>query len=57
MAGNVVNNRWWIEQTHARSELRTQCQEWIDKNADKTTRADISAGLLGVLSPGDTQAQ
>jgi len=55
MASNVVKNRKWIEQTYARSELRTKCQEWIDKNTDKTTRADIAAGLLEVLTAaGDT---
>jgi hypothetical protein len=53
MASNVVKNRKWIEQTYAKSDLRTQCQDWIDKHTDKTTRADIAAGLLEALNAAD----
>lgn len=56
MASNVVKNRKWIEQTYAKSDLRTQCQDWIDKNTDKATRADIAAGLLEVLNAADDAA-
>lgn len=49
MAGNVVQNRKWIEQTYANSTLRKSCQEWVDKNPEKKTQADIAAGLLTVL--------
>jgi hypothetical protein len=49
MASNVVKNRKWIEQTYANSDLRKQCQEWVDKNPDKTTQADIAAGLLSIF--------
>ena len=34
MAGNVVDNRKWIEQTYASSTLRTQCQEWVDATTE-----------------------
>ena len=50
MAGNVVKNRKWIEQTYASSTMRTQCQEWVDANADKTTAAQIAAGLVSVFN-------
>lgn len=50
MAGNVVKNRKWIEQTYASSTLRTRCQEWVDANADKTTQAQIAAGLVSVFN-------
>jgi hypothetical protein len=50
MASNVIKNRRWIEQTYAKSDLRTQCQEWIDKHTDKTTQADIAAGLLAIFA-------
>jgi len=49
MASNVVKNRKWIEETYAESTLRTKCQEWVDQNADKTTQADIAAGLVSVF--------
>lgn len=50
MAGNVVDNRKWIEQTYASSTLRTRCQEWVDANTDKTTQAQIAAGLVSVFN-------
>jgi hypothetical protein len=56
MASNVVKNRKWIEQTYAKSDLRTKCQEWVDKNPDKTTRADIAAGLLTIFAAVDDAA-
>lgn len=46
MASNVVKNRKWIEQTYKASDLRTSCQNWVDKNPDKKTQAEIQAGLL-----------
>lgn len=49
MASNVVQNRKWIEQTYASSDLRTQCQDWVDSNPDKKTQAEIAEGLLSVL--------
>lgn len=49
MAANVAKNRKWIEQTYARTSLRTRCQAWLDKNPDKTATDEIAAGLLTVL--------
>jgi hypothetical protein len=46
MSGNVVQNRKWIEQTYAQSDLRTSCQTWVDNNPNKKTAAEIKAGLL-----------
>lgn len=53
MAGNVVSNRKWIEQTYAKSQLRTDCQKWVDDNPDKKTQSEISEGLLVVLNAAD----
>jgi hypothetical protein len=50
MASNIVSNRKWIEQTYKPSTLRTKCQEWVDRNPDKKTQADIAEGLLSVFN-------
>ena len=50
MAGNVVSNRKWIEQTYKKSDLRTSLQDWVDKNKDAKTKAAIGDGLLSVLN-------
>ncbi len=50
MAGNVVQNHKWIEQTYADSTLRTKCQDWVDKNPEKKTETEIAEGLLCVLN-------
>ena len=49
MAGNVLRNRKWIEQTYAISSVRDACQQWVDDNPDKKTRAEIAEGLASVL--------
>ena len=49
MAGNVVLNRQWIEQTYAAGTLRTKCQKWVDENPTKTTQDEVAEGLLSVL--------
>lgn len=49
MAGNVVKNRKWIEQTYLDSPLRKRCQDWVDANAGKTKAEEIAAGLLSVF--------
>jgi len=49
MASNVVKNRKWIEQTYAKSSLTTKCQQWVDKNTDKTTKEEIAAGLAALF--------
>jgi len=50
MASNVVKNRKWIEETYAKSDLRTTCQDWVDANPDKKTQAEIAEGLLSVFN-------
>lgn len=50
MASNIVQNRKWIEQTYASSNLRTKCQEWVDNNPAKKTQAEIAEGLLSVFN-------
>ena len=49
MAGNVVKNRKWIEQTYAPSSERNELQKWIDDNPTATTQAQIAAGLELVM--------
>jgi hypothetical protein len=49
MASNVVKNRQWIVQTYRPSALCTACQQWVDQHPDKTTQADIAAGLVSVF--------
>ena len=49
MASNVVLNRQWIAQTYAASIASRACQTWVDRNPDKTTKEEITAGLLTVL--------
>ena len=55
MAGNVVQNRKWLEQTYAKSTARDKCQKWVDDNPDKKTKDEIEAGLIDVLN-GLTEA-
>jgi hypothetical protein len=50
MAGNVVLNRKWIEQTYAASSVRDACQKWVDDNPEKKTAAEIEQGLLEVMN-------
>jgi hypothetical protein len=49
MASNVVLNRNWIKQTYIDSDAIRACQAWVDSNPGATTRAQIAAGLTGVL--------
>jgi hypothetical protein len=49
MASNVVLNRNWIKETYAQDDASVACQKWVDDNKDKTTKADIAAGLKGVM--------
>lgn len=56
MASNVVENRKWIEETYAKSDLRTKCQKWVDDNPEKKTKDEIKEGLLSVLNEA-TDAQ
>jgi hypothetical protein len=50
MASNVVKNRKWIEETYVASDLRTKCQDWVDKNPTKKTQSEIADGLLSVFN-------
>lgn len=50
MAGNIVQNRKWIEQTYVASTERDELQQWVDSNPSATTKERISAGLVGVMN-------
>ena len=56
MASNVVNNRKWIEETYAASDLRTALQKWVDDHPKVTKSAEVAAGLLGVLDAATEEA-
>jgi hypothetical protein len=49
MAGNVIANRNWIEETYTKNDASTACQKWVDDNPDATAKAAIAAGLLKTL--------
>lgn len=50
MAGNVVSNRKWIEQTYTKSAASKRCQQWVDDNLQATSKGEIAAGLLSVMN-------
>ena len=50
MAGNVVHNRKWIEETYVSTTISKACQKWVDDNPDKKTQDEIAAGLLSVMN-------
>lgn len=50
MAGNIVVNRKWIEQSYTPSNESRQLQKWVDDNPGETTKAQISAGLKAIMS-------
>lgn len=56
MAGNVVKNRKWIEQTYGKSDLRKQCQDWVDANPNAKTTAEIAEGLLAIFNAAGDEA-
>ena len=56
MAGNVVRNRKWIEQTYLASPERDALQAWVDANPAAVTAPAIAAGLAGIMT-GWTDAQ
>ena len=53
MAGNIVHRRHYIAHTydkHSRGHrVHVALQKWVDQHPEAKTRAEISAGLLGVL--------
>jgi hypothetical protein len=50
MAGNIVANRRWIEQTYAKTPQRTSLQNWVDSHPLANTAREIAAGLAGVMA-------
>jgi hypothetical protein len=50
MAGNVVANRHWIEQTYAKTAQRAALQGWVNAHPQAKTAAAIEAGLAGVMA-------
>jgi hypothetical protein len=49
MAGNMVQNRNWIEDTYAESKASKACQKWVNENKEAKSVEEIAAGLKGVL--------
>lgn len=49
MAGNVVKNRTWIQETYIQSTARDKCQKWVDDNPDDKTAEEIQVGLKSVM--------
>ena len=49
MAGNIVSNRKWIEQTYADNPVSRAAQAWVDSHPEARTQQAIAAGLLGVF--------
>lgn len=49
MAGNVVQNRKWIQQTYAATPQRAALQKWVNDHPAAKTKAAIAAGLLSVM--------
>jgi hypothetical protein len=50
MAGNIAQNRKWIEQTYMASTERDELQKWVDSHPSATTKEQISAGLIGIMN-------
>ncbi len=55
MAQNIVStaNRKWIENTYAASPERKELQDWVDKNPQATSVAQIQAGLSAIMDNWD----
>lgn len=50
MAGNIIRNRKWIEQTYAASSERNTLQKWVDDHPGATTRTAIAQGLETIMT-------
>jgi hypothetical protein len=50
MAGNVVQNPKWIEQTYAANSESKSLQKWVDDHPEATTKIAISSGLEAIMS-------
>ena len=49
MAGNVVRNRKWIEQTYASNPVSASAQQWVDDHPEARAQQTVADGLLGVF--------
>jgi len=49
MAGNIVQNRKWIEQTYLKSDERDSLQKWVDEHPEATTSTAIADGLFAIM--------
>jgi len=49
MAGNVVRNRRWIEQTYTASPIIAAAQQWVNTHPQARTQQAIADGLLSVF--------
>ncbi|WP_145221347.1 hypothetical protein [Sinorhizobium medicae] len=50
MAGNIVVNRKWIEQTYVKTPERDSLQKWVDDHPEATTKAAIAAGMEQIMN-------
>ena len=50
MAGNVVSQPRWIEETYSQSQERDTLQGWVDSHPAATTKAEIAGGLVEIMS-------
>ena len=50
MAGNIVANRRWIEQTYAKTPQRASLQDWVDSHPQAKAAQEIATGLTGVMA-------
>lgn len=53
MAGNVVSNRRWIEQTYTASPEAVTLQTWVTNHPEAKTREAIAAGLTAIMLKWD----
>lgn len=49
MAGNVVRNRHWIEQTYTSTAESKSLQRWVNDHPAAKTQQAIAAGLEGIM--------
>src|SRR5882724_11238631 len=50
MAGNIAVNRKWIQETYLVNPQSTSLQAWVDSHPEAATKAQIAAGLIGIMS-------
>jgi hypothetical protein len=49
MAGNIEENRQYIEETYAANPESRSLQQWVDEHPEAATQAAISTGLEGIM--------